>query len=935
MRMESLAGSKHPKATYSSLFSRAKWGSREEESHYCRDDSLYAKAKGYAKLFWAEGVATAVYILNISPTKAVWDQTPYEAWIGNKHSKRPSNREEGKTHKDELAAIQRNNTWELVDLLAGKHSLGLKWVFKTKYLADGSIEKYKARLVVKGYAQQHGIDYEETFSPVSRFETIRIILAVAVQWQWKLYEFDVKSAFLNGDLKEEVYVCQPLDFESMSNPSKVFRLHKALYGLKQAPRAWYSKIDDFFLKNGFTRSQHEPTLYVKKQGTDHLLLTLSPTDCLVGKQQRNPFPQESTWRASQVLELLHADICGPINPLSNSNKRYIITFIDDYSRKVWVYFLVTKSEAFVVFKQYKSRVEKESGVAIKGLRTDRGGEFTSVEFTNFCNDNGIHRQLTAPYTPQQNGIAERKNRTIMNMVRSMLSGKKLPKTFWPEAVNWTVHILNRSPTLAVRNICPEEAWSGFKPSVAYFKVFGSIAYVHIPDCKRIKLDDKSKKCVFIGVSEESKAYRLYDLVSKRIIVSRDVVFDKEASWDWEKSHKESVLMNLAWGENETLPDAITLAGNRANTSSQLILEFQASMKKMFDMTDLGELRYFLGLEIIQAKDGIFLTQRKYVEDTLNKFHMAGCKIAPTPMNTSEKLTIDDGTDLADAKIYRSLIGRPIYVTYSRPDVAFSVGVLSRFMHNPSKTHFGAAKRVLRYLAGTRNHGIWFRKNKSFSLKGYCDSDWAGSVEDRKSTSAVMLTRNPILHGRTKRMDIKHHYIRELIAKEEIRFDTCRTDEQVAELLTKALPQVKHEELEAQLGVHLPQLSLVNHWSILLLQQLKLAAYISLQPARWKIERVHQVGVSFLEMQRFHGAKKQATVAFSSTEAEYVAVSQLVKLFVMLARNPILHGRTKHIEIKHHYIKELIAKEEIRLETCRSDEQVANLLTKPLPKVKHE
>ncbi|GKA00599.1 retrovirus-related pol polyprotein from transposon TNT 1-94 [Tanacetum coccineum] len=137
----------------------------------------------------------------------------------------------------------------------------------------------------------------------------------------------------------------------------------------------------------------------------------------------------------------------------------------------------------------------------------------------------------------------------MNMVRSMLSGKKVPKSFWPEAVNWTVHILNRSPALIVKNKCPEEAWSGFKPSVSYFKVFGSIAHVHILDCKRTKLDDKSKKCVFLGVSEESKAYRLYNPISQNIIVSRDVVFDEDSSWDWEKSHKEAALVGLEWGEN--------------------------------------------------------------------------------------------------------------------------------------------------------------------------------------------------------------------------------------------------------------------------------------------------------------------------------------------------------------------------------------------------
>lgn len=147
-------------------------------------------------------------------------------------------------------------------------------------------------------------------------------------------------------------------------------------------------------------------------------------------------------------------------------------------------------------------------------------------------------------------MAERKNRTIMNMVRSMLSEKKIPKPFWPEAVNWTMHVLNRSPTLAVRNKTPEEAWSGIKPSVAYFRVFGCVSHVHIPDSKRIKLDDKSKRCVLLGVSDESKAYRLYDPNSQKIIISRDVVFEEDKSWDWDQEYEKSIGCSLEWGDGE-------------------------------------------------------------------------------------------------------------------------------------------------------------------------------------------------------------------------------------------------------------------------------------------------------------------------------------------------------------------------------------------------
>lgn len=160
-------------------------------------------------------------------------------------------------------------------------------------------------------------------------------------------------------------------------------------------------------------------------------------------------------------------------------------------------------------------MEKESGEYITCFRTDRGGEFTSNEFEEFSKAQGISRKLTATFTPQQNGVSERKNRTIMNAVRAILNERNVPKVFWPKAVKWCVHVQNRSPTSAVENKTPEEAWSNMKPSMNYFRVFGCVSHVHVPDQKRSKLDDKSKICILLGVSDESKAYRLYDPITKK------------------------------------------------------------------------------------------------------------------------------------------------------------------------------------------------------------------------------------------------------------------------------------------------------------------------------------------------------------------------------------------------------------------------------------
>ncbi|GJZ91815.1 retrovirus-related pol polyprotein from transposon TNT 1-94 [Tanacetum coccineum] len=177
-------------------------------------------------------------------------------------------------------------------------------------------------------------------------------------------------------------------------------------------------------------------------------------------------------------------------------------------------------------------VEKTTYQHIKSLRSNRGGEYVSTSFTKFCKEAGIKRFLTAPYSPQQNGIAKRKNRTIINMVRSMLKSKNMPKEFWAEAVQCAVYIQNRSPHAKLVDETPQESWSGVKPTVSHFKVFGSVAYADIPDQTQRKLDDKSKMYVFIGYDERTKAFRLYDPVEKKVTISRDVYVNEESTWDW-------------------------------------------------------------------------------------------------------------------------------------------------------------------------------------------------------------------------------------------------------------------------------------------------------------------------------------------------------------------------------------------------------------------
>jgi hypothetical protein len=814
---------------------------------------------------------------------------------------------------------------------------------------------------------------------------------------------------------------------------------------------------------------------------------------------------------------------------------YFLTFIDDYSRKTWVYFIKHKSETFDKFKEFKALVEKQSGLSIKILISNRGGEYNSNEFLEYCRYHGIEKQFTTSYTPQHNGVAERKNRTIMEMARSMLKGKNLSNEYWAEVVACAMYILNKSPTKIVRDMIPQQEWSGKHHSVSHFKVFGCIAYAHVPKQTRSKLDDKSGKCIVIGYDQQSKEYKLFNPITNKVIVSRYFVFKEEESWDGnidntiigtrilyeeqgekgqgEKTNEqggipsritqeensqrqvkqgetsspqvsydsnptleslrsrlrrkktrslqeiydqgdridlqsnfslftqdpiyfedvikeqhwinemneeiESIKKNDTWdlvdlpkekecigvkwvyktkykanGEVEkykarlvakvfaqeygvdynekfalvarldTIRMVLAIAAQhnwkvyqmdvksfflngyleeevyvkkppryevkgqevkvyrlkkelyglkkaprawyssinsytiknefirstseptlytKVNEQGQILIVciyvddliytgnlsidmFKSTMKKEFEMTDLGLMNYFLGIEVTQNDKGIFICQSKYAKDVLKRFRMINCNPVSTPVEVGTKLSREQNEMDFDSTIFRKLVGSLMYLTATRSNIMYGVSLISRSMDRPKNSHWQVGKRLLRYIAGTMNHGILYSTSNNLQLVGYTDSDFVGSIDDRKRTSryefhlgtrvvaweskkqpivtissteekyvagtsttcqvvwmrrilkdlmhnqeepttiycenksTIALSKNHVFHKRTKHIDTRYHFIRELVNNGGLILQHCRSKEQLADIFTKALAQDQFEYLREALGI---------------------------------------------------------------------------------------------------------------------------------------
>ncbi|XP_052299567.1 retrovirus-related Pol polyprotein from transposon RE1 isoform X1 [Citrus sinensis] len=486
----------------------------------------------------------------------------------------------------EMRALEKNKTWELVKLPEEKKPVGCKWIFTVKYRADGSLERYKARLVAKGFTQTYGIDYQETFAPVAKMNSIRVLLSLAASLGWQLQQLDVKNAFLNGELEEEVYMDLPPGFENEYGIEKVCKLKRSLYGLKQSPRAWFDRFTKSVRSFGYLQSQADHTMFFK-----HF------TD------------------GSVVI---------------------VIVYVDDI-------------------------------------------------------------------------------------------------------------ILTGSNVIEMENL-------------------------------------------------------------KKVLA------------------------------------------------------------REFEMKDLGPLRYFLGMEIARSSKGIFVSQRKYTLDLLKETGMLGCKPGDTPIDPYHKLGYAIEGKSVDRESYQRLVGKLIYLSHTRPDIAFAVSVISQFMHSPCKEHLEAVYKVLKYLKKTPGKGLLFKKNNNLQVEVYTDADWAGSVIDRRSTSgyctfvggnlvtwrskkqsvvarssaeaefravahgicellwlkklleelkiiidvpmklycdnkaAINIAHNPVHHDRTKHVEVDRHFIKEKIESGLICMTFVPTTKQLADILTKGLHKSSFESLTSKLGM---------------------------------------------------------------------------------------------------------------------------------------
>ncbi|WVZ96925.1 hypothetical protein U9M48_042505 [Paspalum notatum var. saurae] len=613
---------------------------------------------------------------------------------------------------EELENFERNHVWDLVEPPPNRHPIGTKWVFKNKRGEDGMVVRNNARLASK------------------------------------LQQMDVKSAFPNGFIEEEVYVRQPPGFESARFPDRVYKLRKAFYGPKQAPRACFAEQMSrefemslmgelqFFLglqiKQGLEGTFVHQAKYIRDilkkfnmgdfkpmttpmstntaldadedgEAVDQkefrgmigslLYLTATRPDiqfavCLCARYQASPriSHRQAVKRIFRLQvegvdnALIKGEIesHGPASLLSWLSSMGLIRGLSklkaekDLVCHPFRHGKMVAASHTPVFQDLVMRLRNESHKAMRAIRSDNGGEFRNSQFENFCCDIGLEHQFSSPYTPPQNGVVERKNRTLVEMARMMLEEHRTPRRFWAKAVNTACYIANRILLRAFLRKTSSELQFSRQPSVKHLRAF---------DC-----DDEEGTPIF---EDEEGADNVGDAGAIRILL--------------------------------------------AFVASKGFKLFAEQMSREFKISLTGELQFFPGLQIKQSPEETFVHQAKYTRDILKKFEMCDSKTVPTPMSTNTAFDADENGEAVDQKKFRGMIGSLLYLTVARPDIQFAVCLCARYQASPRTSHRQPVKRIFRYLKFTPELGLWYSSGSSLSLRGFSDADHAGCRIDRKST----------------------------------------------------------------------------------------------------------------------------------------------------------------------------------------------------------
>nr|GEX09260.1 putative ribonuclease H-like domain-containing protein [Tanacetum cinerariifolium] len=757
---------------------------------------------------------------------------------------------------------------------------------------------------------------------------------------------------------------------------------------------WHRRLGHVNFKNKLVKEN-----LVRGLPTKRFINNQTCVACLKGKQHKASCKSKIQNSITQPLFMLHMDLFDLIFVSSLMNKKYCPVVTDNYSRFTWVFWLATKDETSGILKSFITKIENLVDKKAKIIRCDNGTEFKNRVMSEFCEKKCIKKEFSVARTPQQNGVAERINKTLIEAVRTMLADSKLPTTFWAEEVNSACYVQNRVLVVKPHNKTLYELYRGKTHTLSFMRPFGC----HVTILNTLdhlgKFDGKSNDGFFVRNSLYSKAFRVYNIRTRKVeenlsirflenkpILQDDKGVSKESGiddqqrpsintaslnvntnrasintaspnvntdrpsinttsnaevdlsnifttylvpstpntqihkdhsldhvigdvqsgvqtkrmtkttseqgfisvvYEWKThkdlhtclfacflSHEEPKKMDLKstflYGkikeevyvcqplgfEDPEFPNKVykvekALYGlhQAPRAWKEMCTEFEKMMHEKFQMSSMGKLTFFLGLQVTQKDNGIFISRDKYVDEILKKFGFSNVKTASTPIETSKPLLKDENAEDVNVHLYRSMIGSLMYLTSSRPDIMFVVCACATFQITPKVSHLHAVKRIFRYLKGQPKLGLWYPKDSPFELEAYTDSDYAGVSFDMKSTTKGY----QFLGSR-------------LILLQ------CKTQTIVSNSTTEAR---------------------------------YVAASNCCGQVLWIQNQMLDYGYNFMN-----------TKIFIDNEST-----------ICIVKNPVFNSKTKHIEIQHHFIRDSNEKKLIQMINIYTDQNVTDLLTK--------